>query len=1095
MNNIKSFLIIFQLFAFTFIANGQETMLVKGKVTDGSEALPGVTVVEIDKNNRIETGVTTNIDGEYAIRMKNSNNRLQFSFVGYKKTIVESVSNTVNVNLEEDAIAISDIVVTAKAKTNTGFMSVEDRDLVAPVQKISAKEFEDVQASSIDEALQGRLSGVDITSNSGDPGSGMSIRIRGVSTLSANSQPLIVVDNVPYETDIASDFNFSTANEEGYSQMLNIPVDDIKEITVLKDAASTAMWGTKAANGVLMITTKRGGKARKPTITLNYRGSYSFNPKHIPLLTGDQYSTLMQEAWLNSYGYPLPTATYKEFLYSPDDPYYYHNYSKNTDWVDAVTRDGRNNTIDFSITGGGSKAAYRFSANYYNQLGTTIGSDFNRLTARLNLDYTISDKLKMRADFSFANSTRNSNYDDGSRIRSSRGTDVRSVAYKKMPNMSIYEYDSYGNLTNDYFSPESNSQGTFPNTYNPVAMANDAINRTVGDRITTKYSLYYDIAKGLRYTADLSFDVNSSKNKKFLPQTASGQSWTNQWVNKAQDYDSDSYVIYTNNMLSYGNTFNEIHDLSAVWNWMTHESVGSAYKIWTANSASNSLQDPANLSKVNESGLGPETSLSRGRSFGTAMMVNYKYKDKYIFTGGMRYEGNSKFDSENRYFFFPSLSLAWRISGENFMQQYSHWMNDIRLRFSYGQTGNPPRYEGMYYSDVSSFGYGYMGYSAIYPGSMALKSLKWESITNYNYGITVDLFDGRFYTEFDYYYNKTVDMFGYNQPVQSTSGYSRNSVVNMGAMDNLGWDWTVKTIPIQQHDLTVTFDFNVARNYNVLRKLTEDYSLIRNETIGNGQYQNIASIGNPAGSFYGYKYEGVYLNEEDLYAHDKNGNITLDPNGNPINMYYDYNGTQRYEFEVGDAKYQDVNNDGNIDANDIQYLGNANPLFTGGFGSMVKYRNFSINGFFYYRYGNSIINRTKMNGEAMYNFDNQLASTLKRWRKPGDGMNGEEILPRALYRKGYNYAGSDRFVEDGSFLRLKYVTLTYRFPKRICESVGVENIRTSVTANNLFTFTNYSGQDPEISISSSDDVIYTVGYDDSRTPRSREVTFVLSVTF
>lgn len=1084
MNKIKGLLILFQLLLILLTASGQEPMLVRGKVTDGTEGLPGVTVVEMDKNNRIETGVTTNIDGEFAIRMKDKTNKLQFSFVGFKEQVLVPSSNTINVVLQEDAIALGDVVVTAEAKTSTGFMSLDDRDLAAPVQKISAKEFEDVQASSIDEALQGRLSGVDITSNSGDPGSGMSIRIRGVSTLSANSQPLIIVDNVPYETDIASDFNFSTANEEGYSQMLNIPVDDIKEITVLKDAASTAMWGTQAANGVLMITTKRGGKARKPSITLNYRGSYAFNPEHIPMLTGDQYSTLIQEAWLNSRGYPLPTSIYKEFLYSPEDPYYYHNYSKNTDWVEAITQDGYNNTVDFSITGGGNKAAYRFSTNYYDQVGTTIGSDFNRITARLNLDYTISDKLKMRADFSVAHNTRNANY-----------SDVRGVAYRKMPNMSIYEYDSYGNLTGDFFSPESNAQGTFSRTYNPVAMVNDAINRSVGDRITTKYSLYYDILKGLRYTVDLSFDVNSSKNKTFLPQTASGQDWTNQSVNKAQDYDSDSYVIYTNNMLSYGNTFNEKHDLSVVWNWMTKESVGSAYRIWSANSASNSLQDPANPSKVNEGGLGPETSLSRGRSLGTAMMANYQYKDKYIVTIGTRLEGNSKFDSENRYFFFPSMSLAWRLSGEDFMQQFSHWMNDVRLRFSYGETGNPPRSEGMYYSNVESFNYGYLGYSAIYPGSMALKSLKWESITNYNYGITIDLFDGRIYTEIDYYFNKTEDMFGYNQPVQSTSGYSRNSVVNMGAMDNIGWDWTVKTIPIQQKDLSVTFDFNVARNFNVLRRLTDDYSTIRNETIGNGIYQNIASIGNPAGSFYGYKYEGVYLNEEDLLARDGNGEITLDPNGNPIKMYYDYNGTQRYEFEVGDAKYQDINNDGNIDANDIQYLGNANPLFTGGFGSMITYKEWSLNGFFYYRYGNSIINRTKMFGEAMHNFDNQLASTLKRWRKPGDGENGEEILPRALYNRGYNYAGSDRFVEDGSFLRLKYITLTYRFPKSICNTLGVSNIRTSVTANNLFTFTNYSGQDPEISIQSSDNVIYTVGYDDSRTPRSKEVTFVLSVTF
>nr|MDA3879173.1 TonB-dependent receptor plug domain-containing protein [Prolixibacteraceae bacterium] len=454
MNKIKGFLIIFQLFLILLTSTAQESMLVRGKVTDGTEGLPGVTVVELDKNNRIETGVATNIDGEFAIRMKDNTNKLQFSFVGFKEQVVFPSGNTVNITLQEDAIALGDIVVTAEGKTSTGFMSIDDRDLAAPVQKISAKEFEDVQASSIDEALQGRLSGVDITSNSGDPGSGMSIRIRGVSTLSANSQPLIIVDNVPYETDIASDFNFSTANEEGYSQMLNIPVDDIKEITVLKDAASTAMWGTQAANGVLMITTKRGGKARKPSITLNYRGSYSFNPEHIPMLTGDQYSTLIQEAWLNSRGFPLPTSRYKEFLYSPDDPYYYHNYSKNTDWVDAITRDGHNSTIDFSITGGGNKAAYRFSTNYYDNTGTTIGADFNRLTTRLNLDYTISDKLKMRADFSVAHSTTNSNYDDGDRIRSSRGTDVRSIAYKKMPNMSIYEYDSYGNLTGDFFSPE-----------------------------------------------------------------------------------------------------------------------------------------------------------------------------------------------------------------------------------------------------------------------------------------------------------------------------------------------------------------------------------------------------------------------------------------------------------------------------------------------------------------------------------------------------------------------------------------------------------------------------------------------------------------
>ena len=1096
MNKIKGILTLLQVFVVVFSLSAQNRMLVKGKVTDGKESLPGVTVVELDKNNRIATGTSTNTDGEFVINMKDGNNKLQFSFVGFKDQTVKPGNKTyLDIILEEDAIALESVEVVAKGVTNTGFMNIDDRDLTAPIDKISAKEFENVQASSIDEALQGRLSGVDITSNSGDPGAGMSIRIRGVSTLSANSNPLIIVDNVPYETSIDENFNFSTANEEGYSQMLNIPVDDIKEITVLKDAASTAMWGTKAANGVLMITTKRGGKSRKPSITLNYRGSYSFNPGHIPMLTGDQYSTLIQEEWLNAKDYPLPTTAYKEFLYSPDDPYYYYNYSNNTDWLDAITRDGYNNTLDFSISGGGNKAAYRFSTNYYNNVGTTLGTDFNRLTARLNLDYFISDKLKMRADFSFAHSITNANYDDGDRIRSKYSTDVRSIAYKKMPNMSIYEYDSYGKFTGKFFSPEKNAQGTMPNTYNPMAMATDAINRTYGDRITAKYSLYYDIVKGLRFTTDISLDVNSSKNKKFLPQSASGQAWTNQWVNKAYDYDADTYVIYSNNMLSYSTKFGTDHDFSAVINWMTQQSIGSAYKVWTSNSASTWLQDPSNPSKINESGLGNESSLSKGRSLGSTAMINYQYKDKYIINGGLRLEGNSKFDENNRYFFFPSVSLAWRLSGEEFMQQFSTWMNDFRLRFSYGQTGNPPKYEGMYYSNIESFNYNYMGYSATYTGSMSLKSLKWESITNYNYGLTLDLFDSRVYAEFDYYFNHTDDMFGYKQSLQSTSGYSKVSIKNIGAMDNVGWDMMIKTVPVQRKDLTVTFDFNIARNYNVLRKLSDEYTNVSTEIIGNGTYKNISSIGNPAGSFYGYRYKGVHLNEADLYATDQNGNVITDANGTPINMMYDYNGTSKYKFEVGDAKYEDINHDGNIDANDIVYLGNANPLFTGGFGSMVSYKNWSFNCFFYYRYGNSIINRTRMNGEAMFKFDNQLASTLRRWRKPGDGENGEEILPRALYDKGYNWAGSDRFVEDGSFLRLKYITVTYRFPNSICKKLGVSQMRTSLTANNLFTFTNYSGQDPEITIKSSDNVIYTVGYDDSMTPCSKELTLVLSVTF
>ena len=1088
--NKKVILIILQIFLILTTVAGQKRLIVRGNVNDGKESLPGVTVVELDKNNRIATGTTTNIDGEYVISVSNNENKLQYSFIGFKEQTVEiNGRTTINILLEEDVKTLESIDVVAQKVTNTGFMNVQDRDLAVPVAKISAQEFADVQASSIDEALQGRLAGIDITSNSGDPGAGMSIRIRGVSTLSANSSPLIVVDNIPYEVTIASDFSFSTANEEGYSQMLNIPVDDIKEITVLKDAAATAMWGTKAANGVLMITTKRGARGRDPIISFNYKNTYSFNPGHIPLLNGDQYSTLILEAYQNSYGVPLNTSDKREFLYSADDPYYFHNYSANTDWVDAISRNGSTNNLDFSITGGGSKAFYRFSVNYQDQIGTTLGTDLNRLSTRLNLDYFISDKLKMRADFTIAHGITNANYSDNTYIRSNRSTDARSIAYKKMPNMSIYEYDAYGNLTENFFSPTTNAQGTFPNTYNPVALATDGFNKTTNDRITTKYSLYYDIAKGLRYTLDLSFDVNTNKINKFLPQTATGKEWTDQWVNKSYDYDSDTYFIYSNNMLAYSKKFNEKHQVAATWNLMTNENIGSEYDIWASNSASSNQQDPSNPSKINESGLGPKSNLSHGRSIGSALLANYIYNDKYIINGGFRYEGNSRFDENNRFAFFPSISLAWRLSGESFMSSLK-WLDDFRFRMSYGENGNPPRSEGMFYSNINSFDWNYLGNSAVYPTNMELKSLKWESIKQTNIGLTTEMFDGRITAEFDYYKNRTEDMFGYNVAIQSTSGYTTNSVINLGTMDNYGWDMSVHTLPIKKKDLKVTFDFNLARNYNILRALADNFNTVRNENIGNGYYQTIAQINNPAGSFYGYRFNGVFTTEDMLIARDSEGNKITDPNGNEIPMVYDYENT-RYYFELGDAKYDDINHDGNINASDIVYLGNANPLFTGGFGSLISFKEFSLNTFFYFRYGNDIINRTKMNGEAMFNYDNQLASTLSRWRKPGD----ETDIPRALMSKGYNYAGSSRFVEDGSFLRLKYITLSYRFPTKLVNKIGFDTMRMSATFNNLLTFTRYSGQDPEININSSDNVIYTVGYDDSKTPRSKDVTFILAITF
>ncbi len=1060
----------------------QEQILIRGRVTSLTDAqgLPGVNVVELDRNNRIVKGSITDLYGNYVLSITSRENYIQFSFIGYKtQTMPIGDRTSVNVILQEDVMMLTGVEVTGERReSGTGFMEVAERDLAIPFQKISAARIEEVQASTIDEALQGRLAGVDIVSNTGDPGGGMSIRIRGVNTLNANDKPLIIIDNVPYETNISSDFDFATANEEGYAQMLNIAVDDIKEIMVLKDAAATALWGTKAANGVLAITTKRGMKSLKPRVSYTYRGTISFKPKPIPLLTGDQYSTLIQEGVMNVTGIPLNTLENKEFLYDPSEPYWYYNYGQNTNWLNEITRTGFINNHDLSLTGGGEKAKYRFSVNYQDQKGVTLGTNLNRFTTRLNLDYDISDKLRLSADLAYAHGMSHGNYSNN----------LRSVAYQKMPNMGVYEFDEQGQQTPVFFSPEINIQGTYPSTYNPVAMAEEGSNITTNDRIMPKFQVNYRILKGLTYNFDIAFDINNTKRNLFLPQIATGRHWTNLYVNRATDSDEDTYYIYTNNRLSYTNTFNDIHQVTATLNFQTNDSKGIQYLTTTAGSASSELKDPSIPARIQESGLQLSSNSWQNRDNGLVALLHYSYKDRYIISGGMRREGNSKFDENFRFGIYPSLSLAWRLSAEEFMSKYT-FFDDLRIRASYGENGYAPRTAYAFFNNYSTFNWTYLGNTAVYPVDMELENLKWESFITRNLGLTVEMFKGRIMLDYDIYKNRTKDMFGYNVAIPSSSGYE-GILMNVGTLDNQGWDFSFRSYPVRTQDLTVSVDFNIARNYNILREVADDYPLERGRTTTNGDYKRIIQVGNPIGSFYGYRYLGVYKDEEDLIARDASGQKIYDANENPVKMVYNYPAVN-YEFQPGDAKYEDINHDGNINYLDVVYLGDANPDFTGGFGSLIKYKNLSLNIFFYGRYGNEIINETKMQGENMFSYNNQTTATLRRWRKPGD----ETDIPRALIGYGYNWLGSDRFVDDGSFLRLRYVTMTYYFPKNILQKIGVEQLRLSVTMNNLLTFTRYLGQDPEININSRDGTIYTVGYDRSNTPRPKELTFNLNVNF
>ena len=499
----------FTVLLIVFAANpfyGQDAnMVVRGTILDSSnnQPIPGATIAEQDAENRTVTGVIADFDGNFAIRIKNRNNKLVISTLGYtSQTIPLTGKSSYTINLTPSVDELDEVMISVEKPTESGLLDISKRNMTTSTVTVKAADVENTQAASIDEALQGRVPGVDITANSGDPGAGMQIRIRGTSSITGSSDPLVVVDGMPYETSIPEDFNFGSADEQGYAALLNIAPSDIESITILKDAAATAMWGARAASGVLVINTKRGSIGA-PKIGYTFRGTYMQLPQTIPMLSGDQYSQLIPEEFMNRNGTPLNTLTVKEFQYDPQEVYFFKNYGNNTNWVDAISQTGLTGEHNLSLQGGGEKARYYTSVGYYDSKGVTKGTAFQRINGRLNLDYVVSDRIRFKADIAYTHTVTDRNYVNGT----GNGDRLRSVAYTKMPNMSIFEYDDVGDLTPNYFSPAQNIQGAYSRTYNPVAMAEYASNEQTGERIVPHFNLKVDlIPSRLISTFDLQFD-------------------------------------------------------------------------------------------------------------------------------------------------------------------------------------------------------------------------------------------------------------------------------------------------------------------------------------------------------------------------------------------------------------------------------------------------------------------------------------------------------------------------------------------------------------------------------------------------------------
>lgn len=1050
--------------------------LVRGQVSDDLGGILGVTVVEVDQNNRVIQGGITDLDGNYMLQLSSPNAMIQFSFIGYK-TQTESVNgrSEINIKLASDALLMDEVVIVAD-RSSGSLTGVNVRDQTGASTLIKMNSVESTVVSSVGDALQGQVAGLDIMSG-GSPGSGSSIVIRGLGSL-GNSNPLIVVDGIIQKVS-TSDIDLGSADAEDIGMLVSIAPEDIKSVRVLKDAAETAVWGTQGANGVLEIETHRG-KTGKTRFDVSMKKSLSFESDPIPLLNGDEYVMLQQEMWHNAFGvYNLdPEIAYdKDFID-------YHNYSQNTDWMKEITRLGEINDIGIKMSGGGDKTKYFTSINYQNNIGTVVNESNKRLTMRINLDYKISDKLSLNSQISYVNINKEGNW---SPLKSNGKIDekktARSIAMLKAPNMGIYERNADGQITDEYFTPETSYQGSGTSYYNPVAMVNLSTSDRLQDNFQTNFQLKYNVNSWLTLKETISFQFNNSQKQSFIPYNAIGAKWLSAMNNQAKETNTTGLLITTRSMANFIPIANSTHSLSGLLMFETRQNRDESIVTESRNGSSFNIMQPTTNAMV--------SSLNSGESavneVGAMSQIHYKYKDKHIVQLNARVDASSKFGQDYRWGLFPSASYAWRFSDEAFLQNVT-FMEDSKFRISYGRSGSDSGI-GAYsrfgiYSAPS--GGQYLDIATLMPTQVALQNLRWSLSTQLNAGFDLAFFDYRWTVTAEYYSRQTTDVLSPNYKVPTAVGYNSIKVYNEGGISNKGWEFNTTFVPIKTNKWNVSLNFNIYANENSYTKLPSNV-LSETTDISTGNYPTKAVVGTPVGSFFGFHYEGVFSTTADAIAHNQDGTIKYDMNDQPIAMNYN----NRYQFEGGDAKYQDVNYDGTIDLDDVMYLGSSNPDFAGGFGFNVKYGQLSLNAQFLYRVGYQIVNQAAMDSESMSTKNNQSIAVLRRWRKSGDNFEG--MLPRAYYQHPANNLGSDRYVEDGDFLKLNNLAINYSFKPKAIEKYGLKTCKLGFQARKLLTFTGYSGQDPEIRLSMDDPLWF--GVDNGRTPPSIICAFNLAIGF
>ncbi|MBE6254684.1 MAG: SusC/RagA family TonB-linked outer membrane protein [Prevotella sp.] len=1094
MKKIFAFLLLVscQLSIVNVMAQTAGTMI-HGVVQDEIETLMGCNVLEIDASNRIVAATTTDINGNFSFRIVDPKHKLKFSFVGYETQIIPIKGTSYKITLHDKMM--KEVTVKAVKMSQSSGLAIPERELSTAHQTIDAKEFEGLGITSVDEALQGRISGLDIVSNSGNLGAGTSMRLRGVSSINGNTEPLIVVDGNIFESDYNSNFDYANATQDQFAELLNVNPDDIANITVLKDAAGTAIYGSQGANGVIEIKTKRGSRGATK-VQYSYRATFTHQPKGINLLNGDQYTMLMKEAYFNP-ALSDAASNIREFSYDKSWNEYEH-YNNNTDWRDAITKTGVLQKHYLSLSGGGEKANFRIAAGYDHQTGTIIEQRLDRFTTRVALDYFVSDRIKIVTNFNMTYTNNEKNYND-----------LLGVAYQKMPNISIYEQDAQGNNLSDYYHmlnscSEELKRDQFKYV-NSVALAKEAKNDETTYQIQPEFQLVYNLLgidrdkTQLKYEGKILFNIFNKYNDMFYPSSLVTAGWADTNNNLTTTTAHKSTAITTTHRLTFQPHFrNQDHSFMAMAQFQltSGSSKSTGNKVYGLPGSIKSTTADGIISDVN-------TSSGQWRSVYLTFSAHYAFKGRYIADFSIRRDGSTKFGDNSRWGNFPAFSLRWNVSDEPFMKKVK-WISMLSIRPGWGIVGNQPGGEYLYFSKYTNTA-AYNSNTSVYPSNIRLSNLKWEEKETWNLGFDLGLWDDKITADFNVYRQKTTDLLMLNRAIPTSSGFTALNYQNVGDMLNIGWEFNINANDIiKKGKFRASFNVTFANNKNEITKMdpTVLASLNKEFDKNNGSYLTRVQLNNAFGSIYGFRYMGVYqytkYSPEEVpgvsgpnapVARDESGRVVVDKNGYPIPMLFGYDSNDQtyiYKFQGGDAIYEDINHDGNINELDIVYLGSSLPKITGGWGFKLNYGRWSLNTQFNFRAGNKIINRARMLAENMYTNDNQSTAVNWRWRVEGD----DAPIPRALYRDGYNWLGSDRFIENGSFMRLNYMQLSYSLDPKIIKKAGLTQLSFYVSANNLFCLTGYSGADPEVGYGG-----YGVTTDNAKTPNARSFTVGATIQF